>query len=301
VKIIHLASAALALALTAGAASAQTKACTPIPPGKIGLQLYSVRQVLTPKPPLRGVTPAGRIDEVFGGLNKMGYRYAERFSGTFGQPLEIYEDLADRNGLAMVGSHDDLTPANWGRMLDNAKALHQRYIGSGTFGNPGLKTLEDTLKTAENLNVLGKAAAARGLKFYVHNHEAEFSTKYSYDLKKTGHPEMVSAWEIIAANTNPKWVHFEIDIHWARRGIGLDHPDELYAFLRKHRSRIELLHVKDTAPNGDFADLGQGTTDWPAVFRAAGPQIRWYLWERDTSPNPMQSAQIAYRYLRCQG
>jgi hypothetical protein len=37
----------------------------------------------------------------------------------------------------------------------------------------------------------------------MHNHAAEVSTTYSYDIKKNGKPEMVSALEIVAANTDP--------------------------------------------------------------------------------------------------
>ncbi len=39
---------------------------------------------------------------------------------------------------------------------------------------------------------------------------------------------MASAWEIVAANTDPRYVHFEVDIHWARVGIGLDKFDEFW-------------------------------------------------------------------------
>ncbi|HWF63648.1 MAG TPA: hypothetical protein VN685_03440, partial [Rhizomicrobium sp.] len=168
------------------------------------------------------------------------------------------------------------------------------------FGEPGIGSLQDTLATAARLNQFGSAAAARGLRFYVHNHDSEIKTKYLYDLEKNGHPHMVSAWEIVAANTDPRIVHFEVDIHWTRVGFGLDHFADVLDFLRKYRSRIELLHVKDTTPNGRITDLGKGTTDWSAVFEAAGSQIRYYVWEYDNDPTPFESAVIAYHYLRCQ-
>ena len=37
-----------------------------------------------------------------------------------------------------------------------------------------------------------------------------------------------------------------------------------------------------------------------AVFAAAGPTVRYYIWEYDNPPDPVASARIAYRYLTCQ-
>ena len=187
-----------------------------------------------------------------------------------------------------------------GQDIADAKTLGQSYIGSAGFGQPGFDTLENTLATAANLNILGKAAADKGLHLYLHNHQAELNTKYSYDLNKNGKPEMVSAWEIVAANTDPRYVNFEVDVHWARVGLGVDKFDDLIAFLNKYQKRIVMLHVKDTTADGKITDLGMGTTDWPAVFKAAGPSIRYYIWEYDGVPDVFKSADIAYRYLRCE-
>jgi sugar phosphate isomerase/epimerase len=82
--------------------------------------------------------------------------------------------------------------------------------------------------------------------------------------------------------------------------LGVDKFDDLIAFLTKYQNRIELLHVKVTTADGKITDLGQGTTNWPAVFRAAGPGVRYYIWEYDGVPDVFRSGDIAYRYLRCQ-
>ena len=114
-----------------------------------------------------------------------------------------------------------------------------------------------------------------------------------------GRAETATAWEIVAAKTDPRYVSFEIDVHWARLANGLENFDDLLAFLQKHRNRIVLLHIKDTAPDGKIADLGRGTTDWRRLIAAAGPQIAYYLWEFDGPPAPMESARIAYAYMTC--
>jgi sugar phosphate isomerase/epimerase len=305
---LGLAAAGL-LSLAAAAAEAAPQQCAPIPPEKIGLQLFSLLPVLSSPaaPPAAGAprqrppltVTRGALDTAVAAVTAIGYRNVERFGGTLGLPPPAYGAVLAAHGLQAVGSHDGLDPATWDAVLDQAKALGQAYVGSAGFGAPGLATLADTLATAANLNALGKRAADRGLRFYVHNHQAEFTTRHAYDLDGDGRPEMVSAWEIVAANTDPRYVHFEIDVHWARLALGKDDFPALLAFLRRHRDRIELLHVKDTAPDGSITDLGRGVTDWPAVYEAAGPGIRYYLWEFDGPPDPLRSAAVAYSFLRC--
>jgi sugar phosphate isomerase/epimerase len=110
---------------------------------------------------------------------------------------------------------------------------------------------------------------------------------------------MTSAWEIVAANTDPRYVHFEVDIYWAREAFGAGETQELLNFLKRYRDRIVLLHMKDMAPSGAVADLGHGTTNWHEVIDAAGPAVRYYIYEFDLPANPARSAQIGFEYLTC--
>ena len=229
----------------------------------------------------------------------MGFSNLERFDGSLGLPVSDYAALAKKSGLAIIGGHDELDMAQWDKTLANARAMGQRYVGSAGFGKPGFDSLEHTLQTAQNLNLLGNAAAEKGLTLYVHNHQGEWTTKYPYDLNRDGNRAPVSAWQIVAANTDPRYVHFEVDVHWARIGIGLDKFDDLLAVLRRYRGRIVMLHVKDTTADGKITGLGEGTTDWPAVFAAAGPDIRYYIWEYDRVPDVYKTGAAAYRFLRC--
>ena len=233
-------------------------------------------------------------------MRKIGFKNMERFNDTLGEPLEQYESIAQKNQQNIIGGHGSLDMTQWDKIMSDAKTLGQKYIGSAGFGDPGFDTLEHTLQTAANLNTLGKAALDKGLRLYVHNHNREIDTKYSYDLNKDGKPVMASAWEIVAANTDPRYVSFEVDVHWARIGFGVDKFDDVLAFLKKYQNRIVMLHVKDTTADGKITDLGAGTTDWPAVFKAAGPNIAYYIWEYDGVPDVFKSGDIAYRFLRCQ-
>lgn len=248
---------------------------------------------------LAGAKPdPARLAAVFKEISAMGYRNVESMSLISGGSPEAYAGLLKDAGLKSVASHVSLDKSKWPAQLAEAKALGQRFIGSGGFGQPGLATLDQTLETARNLNELGKAAAAEGLTLYVHNHTGEFDARYLYD-NGDGKPVMTSAWEIVAANTNPRFVQFEVDIFWARLAFKPDKLDDLLGFLEKYRSRIALLHMKDLAPNGAVTDMGAGTTDWRRVVEAAGPQIAYYVYEFDFPSDPMKSARIGFDYLSC--
>src|SRR5699024_10326082 len=87
--------------------------------------------------------------------------------------------------------------------------------GSGGFPAPGIDSYEDTLATAEAMNRLGESAVDAGFeKFFGHNHDQEFTTTYEHD------GQVMSAWEILVAETDPQYVTFEVDVAW-RRMLGL--------------------------------------------------------------------------------
>lgn len=275
----------------------QSRACTPLPDAKVALQMYSMNGALG-----RGNIPTPTIESVLTGLHNIGYKNTE-LAGLFGQPIATVRPLLEKNQIKVIGNHGALTTdlTVWAQTIADAQALGQTaMIGSAGFGPPpGLSGgVSNVLATAANLNKLGEAAAAKGYALYMHNHAAEISTKYDYDIKKNGKPESVSALEIVAANTDPRYVHFEIDVHWALNAYKLN-QDDLIAFLNRLKGRIVALHVKDTAPDGKITDLGAGIIDWPRVYAAAGPDVKYYIWEYDGAPDPMKNAEIAYKYMRC--
>lgn len=303
--LIALAACA-GVALSAPAALAAGPSCINLPPAKVGLQIYSVYESVTgplprPAPGQPFPTPkasADRLATLFSDLHKMGWRNAENFSDTWSLPQDAYVGAVKAGGLQMVSSHDNLDMAKWNAVLDRAVALHQTYVGSGMFGK--IDTLENTLATAATLEALGDAAAKRGLKFFVHSHQAEIKTHFDIDLKGDGKVQSMSVFDIVAAKTDPRHVNFEVDVGWADAAFGLKLDDTL-AFLTSHRSRLVMLHVKDMTPDGKPTDMGRGVVDYSRVVQAAGPQIAYYIWEYDHPPKPMESAQIAYQYMTCKG
>ena len=189
--------------------------------------------------------------------------------------------------------------ATWPAVLDRAVAMRQTFVGSGDFGQPGIDTLENTLATAANLDRMGAEARGRGLRFYVHTHQREFTNKFSYDLNGDGVAETVTVFDIVAARTRPENVAFQIDLGWAYAAFGPDAQPDLLATLRRYRNRIALLHIKDLGANRRPTDLGAGVVDLTALIEAAGPQIQYDIWESDHPPKPKESAAIAYKHMTC--
>lgn len=297
--------------------AAQAGNCTAIPDSKIGFQLATVMGGFMPpgSTPLPNPDPArmraGTANppmpqrapdpEVFRSylkqLRAIGFRNVERFGGTLQLDDSRYVAIMKDSGIQAVSSHGALEEPEWTKELDRAQALGQEYVGSWGFGPIGLDSFDHVLATAANLDRLGKMASTRGLRFMVHDHDAALRFRYPYDLDGDGQKEMATAWEIIAARTNPQTVRFEVDVHWALKALGSE--DALVAFLRRNRTRIDLLHVKDRTATGAVTDLGRGINDWPRIFAAAGDGIRYYIWEYERPADPLKSAKIAYRYLRC--
>lgn len=244
--------------------------------------------------------PPEKIEALFKSLHAIGYRNIESSSSTNALPASVHAPMLKRVGLHAIASHESLDMATWPATLAKAKANGQVFVGSGGFGAPGLDTLEHTLETARNLNTLGKQAADQGMKLYVHNHSGELTTRHLYD-RGDGKPVMTTAWEIITANTDPKYVFFEVDIFWTQLALGPGNNDALLSFLNQHRGRIALLHMKDMAKNTAITDLGTGIIDWPGVVDAAGPAVKYYIFEFDLPDDPMKSARIAFDYLTCGG
>ncbi|WP_323810063.1 sugar phosphate isomerase/epimerase family protein [Sphingobium baderi] len=309
---------ALGTPVAASAAAPGERGCTPIPSARIGFQLATVMSGFMPpgatplpspdparmragtaNPPMPRLAPdPAMFRRYLKDLRAVGFRNMERFGGTLLLPDVPYRAILKDAGIRSVSSHGSLEEPEWSAELDRAQALGQDYVGSWGFGPIGLDSYEHVLATAANLERLGRAAAARGLRFMVHDHEAALRFHYPYDRNGDGRTEMVSAWEIVAARTDPRFVHFELDIHWALKALGSE--DALVAFLNRHWGRIDLLHVKDMAPDGSVTDLGKGINDWPRIFAAAGNQVRYYIWEYERPSDPLLSAATAYRYLRCE-
>lgn len=286
------AALALVLAAAGGAAAAPadkgegrpSDAGRSVPASKVSIQMFSL---------IPWVNEVG-LDAVLGELAAMGYKNIEPFSGNFsGYTAEEFAELLKKHGLKASAAHNSTNEATWDQTLAYSKTIGQHYVGSGGFASPGIGSYEDVLATAATLDRLGEAAKKQGLhKIFGHNHQQEFTTQYV--VPETG--ELKSAWEIIADNTDPRYVTFEVDVLWA-----YDAGVDVVALLEEYGDRIELLHVKDGFLNGDaratFADVGEGEIEWEPILRAAQGKVKYYTVEYDFAPDGREFAADSFEYL----
>jgi sugar phosphate isomerase/epimerase len=249
----------------------------------IGLQLYSLRDQF-----------AKDVPKTMDQVRDFGIKYVETHS-TYGLTPEQFRAELDRRGLKAVSGHfpyeqcrDDIEG-----VAREAKILGLEYAGCAWIPHQDPfdeKTCRDAIAV---FNRAGEALAKHGLRFFYHTHGYEF-LPYGKG----------TFFDLMMAETNPKFVHYEMDVFW------IVHPGQDPAkLLEKYGSRFELMHVKDMkqgTPTGIFtghADvssnvvLGTGVIDWRAVLRAARKAgVKWYFIE-DESADSVQQIPQSLKFL----
>ncbi|QIQ01717.1 sugar phosphate isomerase/epimerase family protein [Streptomyces liangshanensis] len=251
---------------------------TPVlPPGRLGIQLYSLRDK---------VSSLG-FAKVFDELERFGYdeiEYAGYTQGTGAISLPELRKLARDHGLKGIGSHvnyyDDNNPnaysfaQNLTKVLDDAQALGLPHVGTASGPFRYGSTVDAWKRAAEDFNTYGAAAKRRGLKFYQHNHAEEFSFA-------TDQPD-VRLYDVLLAETDPDLVFLEMDIYWAYAGqfrfsrtvTGKPRPFDPLRYVLQQPDRYPLFHVKDgiediAARDGyRMVDVGDGDIDYKRFISA---------------------------------
>lgn len=198
--------------------------------------------------------------------------------------------------VAAHASYDALTK-DAAKVIADAKTLGAKYIVV-----PWLPHNKETGLTAEvarravaDFNTWGAACKAAGLQFGFHPHGFEF---------KAG-PDGVTPFDIIARETSPELVTFEMDVFW----VVLPGQDPV-KLLEKYSGRWQLMHVKDlrkgavigihtgSAPPTDKVAVGDGQVDWPAVLAAAEKAGVKHYFIEDESVQPLKDIPASLRYLK---
>lgn len=236
----------------------------------LSLQLYSMRN-------------APHQDRVLSACAAAGVGCVEGYSAIMQDPSTMESALAEA-GLTMPSAHialDDIDQDPHG-VIERLKPLGVKNVFA-PYLDASLrpKTAEGYAQIANLLAERGKIFADNGMSVGWHNHDFEF------ERLEDGALPMQAMFD---AQPNLPW---EADLGWVIRS-GADAK----AWLNDYMSNIEAIHVKDLAAAGEntdedgWADLGDGTADWPgliAAARAAKPDMLFIL-EHDNPSDP-------YRYL----
>ena len=137
---------------------------------------------------------------------------------------------------------------------------------------------------ARDLNRAGRMARDEGLRLGYHNHNWEFF-RLTDDPSKT-------AFDVLVEETDPRLVHFELDLFWAVRGAR-DPVD----IVERIDDRVLQYHCKDMNQAGSFEDLGLGLIDFPRIF-ARAPRRRVHRRARRRGHAAADAAAVARHRAR---
>ncbi|MEU6982370.1 sugar phosphate isomerase/epimerase [Streptomyces sp. NPDC046324] len=275
-----------------------------LPPGRLGIQLYSLRDK---------VATLG-FATVFAELSKYGYdevEFAGYSQGSAG-PITLAElrRLTRDHGLRGIGSHVGYYSSdpnaytfaqNLDKVLDDAQALGLPHIGTASGPWRYGATVDGWKRCAEEFNRYGAEAKKRGMKFYQHNHAEEFSFA-------TDRPD-VRLYDVLLAETDPELVHLEMDVYWAyvaqhrfsRRVDGTPAPFDPLRYVRDQPHRYPLFHVKDGERDESvrdgyrMSDVGDGDIDYRRFISAVNRTHHGYRshhWQAEHD-NPVESFAFA--------
>ncbi|WP_183942625.1 sugar phosphate isomerase/epimerase [Sphingomonas sp. BK580] len=231
--------------------------------GKVGIQLYTVRELFQKDP----VATLGQIA-------KIGYREVEYGGGGYdAMDHAMLRRTMDRLGLTSPSIHVgyDLLLNKFDDSVKMAKTL-----GADTIVLPYMTDEHRTADAWEaalpNFNKFARELAQNGLGFAYHNHDFEFTNK----------PDGVSLYDRFIKGTDPKLVKVEIDLYWA-----IHAGQDAAALIKRMAGRIYAYHVKDQRPDGKMTSVGLGTIDFGKLFKLntmAG--VKHFYVENDESPAP---------------
>jgi len=294
--------AALAMGCISLAAGGTAVAAKPecagrgVPVSKVSIQLWTFADYIGFG---SDAATIARTEEVFRRLSEMGYRNVEPFTLS-GRTAEQYRALLDKYGLKASARHVDVgrpgAPADVNQILADNKTLGIKYFGSGStpIFPPIYTTEAQWVAYARYLDQVGEQARKAGQTLMVHNHDIEFEAVFGGR----------TVFDIIAANTDPRNVVFQLDLYWAANGGGMDNPVEV---LERYGKRVQLFHVKDMAAGafpGPIEIVGEGIIDFPEIFAASKGPVRYYVVEHDPrfgdpTFDPFEAAQKGFDYLSC--
>jgi sugar phosphate isomerase/epimerase len=272
----------------------------------IGLQLFSVKGALA--------------QDYIGTLERIaaiGYRNLELVIRVTDGKLSLGGDITptvlrqqlDRLGMRAVSAHTRVDAnTDWPRIIAASQELGNTAIGCSI---AFFADMPDVLAFCEMFNRAGAVCREGGLQLYYHNHFQEFQVF-----------EGQRVFDLLLAHTDPALVKFEFDTYWAARG-GADPV----AWLRTLGERCDLLHQKDlpvtaqpvnwfevfgfdsritltdlykTQDPAQFAGIGAGTMDIPAIIAAARDLVhaRYIFVEQDvTAGDEVEGVALSYANL----
>jgi sugar phosphate isomerase/epimerase len=252
--------------------------------GKVGLQLYSLREQL-PKDP-KGVIAK---------IAQAGYKEVETYGyskehGFFGLSAKEFSNVLKANGLSTPSGHYGMdmlfADGKFGELdeaIEAAQLTGQQYVTIPYLNEKFRKTAADLKAVAAKVNLAAERAKRAGLKIAYHNHDFEFTNI-----------EGTSLYEVLAKETT---IALEMDLYWAVRS-----SQDPIQWFEKYPGRFHMVHVKDMDKGQPElnTEVGKGSIDFKKIFaKAKLAGIKHYIVEQENFKiDPYESINESSRYLR---
>ncbi len=242
---------------------------------KLGLQLYTLREELEQdfEGTLRKVAEIGYSGVEF-------YHFFDRTAA------EVKQLLKD-TGLVALGAH---------RPYDTLlKDTEQEIAFNLEIGNANLivpyltEEQRNWEEVAANLRIIGEKCKAGGAVLSYHNHDFEFTERFSDR----------TAFDFLFETVPSELLKVEMDTCWVYYG-GYD-PVE---YINKYAGRLPIIHLKDMKKREDGTAetvvLGEGIVDLGAILAAAEQAgTEWAVVEQDyCSRSPLESVADSLKWVK---
>jgi sugar phosphate isomerase/epimerase len=238
-------------------------------PGKIALQLYTLRQLA-----------AEDLEGVLALAAEIGFIAVE--------PVDLYgmdpgraRAILDHLGLEVCSAHAPLPEGDAGRARMEQNAVLGATEVFCSLRPEDFASGESIQASAERFIAGASLAADHGIALGYHNHFWEFDHLVEGQLP----------YELFLAAVGD--IALEIDLYWAQTG-GVDAIE----LVRRLGGTVNHLHIKDgpCTVEADMVALGQGTMNIPAMLGAS--PARWHIVELDRCATDMVTAvRASYAYL----
>lgn len=258
--------------------------------GKIGIQLYSVRDAMgkNPTETLKILSEIGYQD-----VELAGYSEGKFYGMAPNEFKKLLNDLGleTQSGHCPTGAQNpdakNTMTNNWEACVNDAATVGNKSLVLAWTAPEERKNLDDYKYICDLLNKCGEVSKKYGIQMAYHNHDFEFD-KF----------DDVVAYDFMIQNTDPDLVKYELDHYWVRKA-GASSLD-LFA---KYPGRFPYWHVKDMDNTADkfFTEVGSGVIDWTPIFNAKEQSgMEYFFVEQDDyrGIKPIPSVTKSHDFLR---
>jgi sugar phosphate isomerase/epimerase len=244
--------------------------------GRIGLELYSVRNAMKANP-----------ERTLAAIRAIGYTDVELLwsFGNFGRTPNQVKATLDHEGLRAPSAHMDpeTITKDWERSLDTAKLLGHQYLVVPSLPAEAEKSLDAWRVWADRFNTAGAAARKAGVWLAFHNeptHMKLLDGKVPYD--------------VFVERLDPAAVRLQLDV-----GNMLLGGADPMAYLARYADRYGSFHLKDVTADGKRdTELGSGAFNFKKFLRAVKDVAHKPCFVEQEGPSDeLASARIDWKYL----